>query len=266
MKPYDELDEDVTLATRLNFHGQGAVVFGAGQGIGRSVARALASAGARVLCVDVDEGRAHAVAQEVDGFACVTDILTAQGVEGALARGIEIQSELGEIRTVVDIVGISDRQQLIVEADEEWWRRLFAMNLDHNFNVTRIFGKHLTERGGGSIVHVASIAAASGTPRSAAYAAAKSGVVSLTQSAAVEFGPYGVRVNCVSPGITLTPRVRERMADSEDLYPVVEPLGRHGTPADIAGGVLFLASDLARQITGQQLTIDGGITVRNPIT
>lgn len=265
MSVYAGLDEDLDFAARLDLHGKGAVVFGGGQGIGRAVARALAWAGARVLCVDVDEGRARAVAKEVDGFACIADILTAQGVEAALARGIEIQSQLGEIRIVVDIVGVSENNRLIVEADDEWWRRLFALNLDHNFNVTRIFGKHLIDRGGGSIVHVASIAALSGTPRASAYAAAKSGVVSLTQSAAVEFGLHGVRVNCVSPGITLTPRVREQMANSEDLYPVCEPLGRHGTPGDIASGVLFLASDMARQITGQQITIDGGITVPTPV-
>jgi NAD(P)-dependent dehydrogenase (short-subunit alcohol dehydrogenase family) len=241
------------------------VVFGAGQGIGREVARALASAGARVLCVDLDEGRAEAVAKEVDGLPCVADVLTSEGVEDVLARGIALHSQLGDIRTVVDIIGIAENNQLIVDVDEEWWRRLFALNLDHNFIVTRIFGKHLIEQGGGSIVHVASIAANNANPRASGYAAAKAGVVSLTKTAAAEFGPYGVRVNCVSPGVTLTPRVLEQTANLEKPYPVRELTGRHGTPGDIASGVLFLASDLARQITGQELTIDGGVTVLNQV-
>ena len=93
----------------------------------------------------------------------------------------------------------------------------------------------------------------------------KSGVVSLTISAAMELGPFGIRVNCVSPGVTLTPRVRQQMANSQSLYPVREPLGRHGTPGDVASGVLFLASGLARQITGQELIIDGGVTISNPV-
>jgi len=245
----------------MSLAGTGAVVVGAGQGIGRQAAHALAAVGARVLCVDIDGDRAAAVAAEVSGVPCVADVLKRSDIEAMLSAALGASPPLGLLRTVVDIVGIS-RYSPLLDGDDDWWRSQHAIILDQAFRVTQVFGRALSG-GGGSIVHIASVAGFTGSPGSAAYASAKAGILSLVRTAAVELGPAGVRVNAVSPGHTMTPRVRARIRDGEP-FSTIESLQRHAEPGDIAAAVLFLATDLSRHVTGQNLVVDGGTTIINP--
>ncbi|MGH3262226.1 MAG: SDR family NAD(P)-dependent oxidoreductase, partial [Trebonia sp.] len=209
----------------------------------------------------IDGDRAEAVAAEVGGVPFAADVLKRADIEATLAFALETSPPLGPLRTVVDIVGIS-RYSPLLDGDDDWWRSQHAIILDQAFRVTQVFGWALTV-GGGSIVHISSVAGFTGSPGSAAYASAKAGILSLVRTAAVELGPHGVRVNAVSPGHTMTPRVLARMQDGEP-FTTIEPLRRHAEPGDIAAAVLFLATGLSRHVTGQNLVVDGGTTIINP--
>ncbi|WP_406479968.1 SDR family NAD(P)-dependent oxidoreductase [Streptomyces sp. NBC_01615] len=241
--------------------GRSFVLLGAGNGIGRQTAHALTSVGARVLCVDVDKERAEAVAAETDGVPYVADVTAREAVRDLFAYAVR---ELGPVGGVVDIVGMAQYGPVDAIDDQSWdWH--FDMVLRHAWLAIQYGGPAVAESGGGPLVFVASVSGLTSAPLHAAYGAAKAGLVSLVRSAAVEFGPRGVRVNAVAPGAVWTPRVagllgeegRRRNADNA-------PLGRMAEPSDIASALLFLASPLASYVTGQTLVVDGGVTVKFP--
>ncbi len=246
----------------LRLDGRAMIVVGAGQGMGRQTAHALASVGAQVICVDLKDDLAAQVAAEVGGIACVADATTAAGVDeiAKVAAGAG-----APLHGLVDIIGMARwaRIQNISDADFQW---AIDVNYTHAFRLTRKFGPILAELGGGSLVFVASISGTSSAPYHAVYGSAKAGLLSLVRTAAVEFGPTGVRVNAVSPGTTATPRMiaNRRRSDAGESRPV-EPLGRVGRTADIAAAALFLTSPLAAHITGQNLTVDGGAMCLYPV-
>ncbi|MFF4348518.1 SDR family NAD(P)-dependent oxidoreductase [Streptomyces sp. NPDC001530] len=241
--------------------GRSFVLLGAGNGIGRQTAHALTSVGARVLCVDVDKERAEAVAAETGGVPYVADATRREAVRDLFAYAVR---ELGPVRGVVDIVGMAQYAPLDAMDDQSWdWH--FDLVLRHAWLAVQYGGTAVAESGGGPLVFVASVSGLTSAPLHAAYGAAKAGLVSLVRSAAVEFGPRGVRVNAVAPGAVWTPRVaallgeegRRRNAENA-------PLGRMAEPADIASALLFLASPLSSYVTGQTLVVDGGVTVKFP--
>lgn len=240
----------------LRLDGRGCVVVGAGQGIGRQTAHALASVGGRVLCVDVDPARADEIAAEVKGVACVADATTRAGAEQIIA---EAKRAFGRLDALVDIVGMARYAKLVDATDEDWdWT--FQMVLRHAFLLLQLAGREMAASGGGSIVLVSSISGQTSAPFHGAYGAAKAGLLSLVRTAAVEMGPSNVRVNSVSPGTTLTPRIKQWRADQGTADSITEgsPLGRVNETSDIASAALFLTSDLARMVNGHTIVVDGG--------
>jgi NAD(P)-dependent dehydrogenase (short-subunit alcohol dehydrogenase family) len=245
----------------LRLDGRRFVVIGAGQGIGRQATHALASAGARVVCVDRDGDLAKDIAAEVGGVPWVGDVIQRPEVERLFD---DAAAELGGVDGVVDIVGMAQYAGLL-ELDDELWQWHQDICLRHVFLALQYGGRKLRDAGGGSMVFVASASGITAAPEHAAYGAAKAGVMSLVRSAAVELGPHGIRVNAVAPGVVWTPRVsgylgeKGRAINSDNA-----PLRRVALPADIASAILFLASDMAGYVSGQTLSVDGGVGVKFP--
>lgn len=242
--------------------GRGFVLLGAGNGIGRQTAHALAAGGARVLCVDVDGERARAVAVETGGLPYAADVTRRDPMRELFA---EAPGLLGRpVGGVVDIVGMA-RYAALPELDDAGWDWHFDLVLRHAWLAVQYGGEAVAAAGGGPLVFVASVSGLTAAPLHAAYGAAKAGLMSLVRSAAVELGPRGVRVNAVAPGVVATPRVRAllgtegRRRNAENA-----PLGRVAETADIAAALYFLASPQSSYITGQTLVVDGGVGVKFP--
>lgn len=236
------------------------IVLGAGLGIGRQTVHALAQAGARVFCVDLDAQRAHAVASEVGGVAHHADCTDRVQVERLVE---EAERRLGRIDGFVDIVGMAEFVGFL-DITDELWDRQFDLNLRHCYLIAQVAGRRMVAHGG-SMLFVASISGLSAAPLHAAYGAAKSALGSLVKSLATELSPFGVRVNAVAPGAILTPR---RLAViTPEMHEEARhgfPLGRRGEMSEIASAALFLSSPMASYITGQNLVVDGGVTIRHP--
>jgi NAD(P)-dependent dehydrogenase (short-subunit alcohol dehydrogenase family) len=244
----------------LRLDGRGFVVVGAGQGIGRQTAHALAGAGAHVVCADVEGDRAAAVAGEVRGTPWVGDVRARDAVERLVT---DAERTLGHLDGVVDIVGEARFGPFLDCSDEDWdWS--FGMVLRHAYLTAQLAGRAMIDRGG-VMVFVASVSGFTGAPRHAAYGAAKAGLMSLVRTVAVELGPRRVRANAVAPGAVWTPRVATLLGEEGKARNAANaPLRRIANPADIASAVLFLASDLSAYVTGQTLVVDGGVSAKFP--
>lgn len=244
----------------LRLAGRGFVVVGAGQGIGRQTAHALAAAGARVVCADLDRTRAAAIAAEVGGVPWVGDVRVREQVESLVAHA---EQAFGHLDGVVDIVGEARFAPFVDCTDEDWdWS--FATVLRHAYLTAQLAGRAMAGRGG-VMVFVASVSGLTSAPRHAAYGAAKAALMSLVRTVAIELGPRGVRANAVAPGAVWTPRVAALLGEEGKARSAANaPLGRIGLPADIAGAILFLASDLSAYVTGQTLVVDGGVSAKFP--
>jgi NAD(P)-dependent dehydrogenase (short-subunit alcohol dehydrogenase family) len=256
MPPETDLGSVPDYPALLRQDGRNAVVIGAGDGMGRQAAHALASVGARLFCVDINAERATAVAAEVGGTPFVANAAVRDEVGRAFAAAV---AEMGSVHTVVDVVGHSGEPSSLRDQSDEQWDATFGTNFGQCRYVLQAGGRAVAEAGGGSMTFVTSVMAFTAAPRFAAYGAAKAALVSLVRSAAVELGP-AVRVNCIAPAHTLTPRLASWMDDDERNFITARlPVGRLGLPQDQAGAMLFLASDLAGYITGQCLNVDGGL-------
>lgn len=237
------------------------LVAGAGQGIGRQTSHALSALGAKVICVDRDLPLAEAVASEVGGIPYQADITSRAAVEGLL----DFAAQHGQLQGIVDIVGASTVMDL-ENATDEYWDKEWEVNAKHMFLLTSLGGKALAKNGGGVITLIASVSGMFAAERHAVYGMAKASVIALGKSAASEFGEHGVRVNTVSPGIVWTERIASRIGvERRAEFDKLSPLGSVAFPRDIASAVLFLTSDLARDITGQNLIVDGGSTITSPL-
>ena len=246
---------------RLRLDGKSIVVIGAGQGIGRQATHALAQAGATTFCVDLDEDLATDIAKEVSGHAWSGDAIQRESATQLFA---DARDAMGRIDGVVDIVGMA-KYAALAEVDDENWNWHFDIVLRHAFLAMQLGAAAMKETGGGALAFVASVSGITSAPMHAAYGAAKAALMSLVRSAAVEFGRDNVRVNAVAPGMVWTPRVSAYVDDAgkkrnEDNT----PLRRVALPADIAGPLLFLMSDLAGYVTGQTLIVDGGVAAKFP--
>ncbi|MEU4556999.1 2,3-dihydro-2,3-dihydroxybenzoate dehydrogenase [Actinoplanes sp. NPDC023936] len=248
--------------------GSVALVTGAGQGIGRAVACALAAEGVRVAATDRTGDRVDELAGTRRGILPqVADVTSAEQMEAAAENAERL---LGPIDMLVNVAGVLHTGQIVDFSDDDW-AHIFAVNTTGVFHTSRAVARRMIPRRSGVIVTVSSNAA--GVPRAgmAAYAASKAASTMFTKSLGLELAPYGIRCNVVAPGSTDTPMQRALWTEAGPA-PVIEgdpaafrtgiPLGRIAAPEDIADAVLFLASPRARHITMHDLYVDGGATLR----
>jgi NAD(P)-dependent dehydrogenase (short-subunit alcohol dehydrogenase family) len=236
-------------------------VTGAASGIGRGIALAFAAAGVKLVALDRDpDGCARTVEEaERAGAAAVPlacDVTDPDAVAAAAAATIEA---FGRRDVLVNNAGIL-RPGDIAAVSLADWNGLMQVNLTGYLTCAQAFGRDMLARGAGALVHIASIAASQAQAFSGAYSISKAGVVMLSRQIAFEWGPRGVRSNAVSPGLVRTPMSEAfyRAPGVLERREAVVPLRRVGTPADIADVVVFLASERARYVTGQEIVVDGG--------
>jgi NAD(P)-dependent dehydrogenase (short-subunit alcohol dehydrogenase family) len=248
--------------------GRVALVTGAARGIGREVAYTLARAGADVAVLDLEQGSIDETVAEVQrlgrraaGF--VADVSVPAQVDNAVGGVVD---RLGPIDILANVAGIARNAAAELTTDEEW-RRVVEVNLSGTYWCCRIVGRGMLERGAGAIVNIASMSGhvANWPQPQAAYNASKAGVILLTRSLASEWAARGVRVNSVSPGYIATEMTQAGMHDFPEwgrAWLAMTPMGRLGTPADVANAVWYLVSDAAAFATGTDLIVDGGYTAR----
>ena len=243
----------------IDLTGKTALVTGSTRGIGLAIARGLYDAGARVAIVGRDLTRAQAVASELGekalGISC--DVARADQVEAAIGTA---EAGLGPIDVLVNNAGIT-RDNILLRLSESDWDAVLDANLKGAFHTTRAVIKGMMKRRSGRIISITSVVGLTGNKGQANYAASKAGLIGFTKSVAREYASRGILVNCIAPGFIDT-EMTSALPDAarasllEDIA-----LGRLGRPEDIAGAVLFLASNLAGYITGQVLVVDGGMVM-----
>ena len=243
----------------MRFAGKSALVTGGAQGMGRAIAERLVEEGASVVVFDIDENLAKQTAEEISGVAVGGDVSRREDVRKAVAACVE---QFGGIDVLVAQAGIGDLQPLL-EIDDAAWDRMLGVNLTGVFYSVQEAAREMAGRGGGAIVVTASTNAFYVEQNTSHYSATKGGVWTFVRNAALDLGQYGIRVNSVLPGIIDTrlsaPLVHDPVAGPEYLKRV--PLRRFGQPVEIANAVLFLASDDASYVTGEDLIVDGGATL-----
>ena len=248
--------------SRLRLDGRGFIVLGAGQGIGRQASHALASVGANLVTVDLDEDLAADIAGEVGGTPWSGDATKREDVERLFGEAADTFG--GKVDGFVDIIGMAQYMGLL-DIDDDLWEWHQNIVLRHAYLALTIGGKAMAATGGGTMVFVASVSGISSAPLHAAYGVAKAGLMSLVRSGAVELGPQNLRINAVAPGMVWTPRVSAYVGDEgRKKNEENTPLRRVALPEDIASALLFLASDLSSYVNGQTLVVDGGVGVKFP--
>lgn len=243
----------------FQLEGRRAVVVGAGSGIGREAAKALGAHGAAVACLDIDAEAAADTARAI-GPGAQARPLDVRDPEAVGAAAEQLDEGPG-VDILVFTAAMNVRKRILDYTPEEF-DRVIDLNLRASFTLIRAFGAGMTERGRGSIVGMSSIRAYTVEPGQSVYAATKAGLVQLVRTAAAEFGPAGVRVNAVAPGVVETPLTSPIKNDPGwyDAYAAKSALGRWAVPEEIAGAVVYLASDAASFVTGAVLPVDGGWT------
>jgi len=245
--------------------GRVAIVTGAASGIGRATAELFVREGAQVALADVDNVRGEAAAREIAAHGGRAIFERADVTSAAEAgRLVErARQEFGALHVLVNSAGVM-RRASVIELEESDWDRVLAVNVKSIFLLSKHAIPVMSACGGGSIINVASGWGLAGGPRAAAYCASKGAVVLLTKAMAIDHGPEKIRVNCVCPGDTDTPMLRSEALQLEE--PEIEflagaarrPLGRVGTPQEIAQAILFLAGAGSSFMTGAALVVDGG--------
>ena len=247
--------------TMFDLDGSVAVVTGGASGLGRAIALGFDARGATVVVADVDEEGAEEVLSELgdDATAVTADVTDAGSLEAARDEVLEAH---GDYDVVCNIPGINVRKP-VLEMSESEWRDVIELNLTGVFLSAKTFGEHLTERGGGRVVNMASIRGIDGGPDQAPYSASKGGVVQLTKVLAAEWAP-DVRVNALAPGYAKTPLVREAMEDEEwhEEMRRGHMLGRFAEPEEVVGAAVFLATEASSFVTGATVPVDGGWTAQ----
>ena len=243
------------------FAGKAAIVTGASSGIGRAVATGLASGGARVALVDKDEAGASEALRSLDGdgHGVVALDLTSNADVWALADRVE--SAVGEVSIVVNVAGW-DIIEPFLQNSQDYWDTLVALNFMAPVIVSRVFLDRMTQRSrGGRIVNVASDAGRVGSSGETVYAGAKGGVIAFSKSLAREMARHEITVNVVCPGPTETPLFRSQPEKMQDALIRAIPLRRLALPEEVASAVLYFASEGAAFVTGQVLSVSGGLTM-----
>ena len=248
--------------------GKTALVTGAGRGIGRAIAFALAREGCQVGIADILPAGAEAVAAEVEGLgvkslALPVDLTRRAEVERMAGEAL---AQFGQLDILVNNAGW-DRMGLFLDTDEDTWDRIIAVNLKAMLYVCKAVLPHMVARSAGKVVNVASDAGRVGSSGEAVYSATKGAVIAFSKALAREMARHRITVNVVCPGLTETPLLQSLRDQSPKMEKILEavtratPLGRVATPAEIAGAVGFFASPEADFVTGQTLSVSGGLTM-----
>lgn len=241
----------------FDLSGKTAAIIGGASGIGEAVTIGAAQMGATTICLDLKEDAAAAAAEKAGGAESgVIDITDAASVERALTG---IQAKHGRLDIVICTPSINVRKKILDYKTEEL-QRVLNVNIVGNFHVVQTAGRIMTEQRGGSIVLFSSIRSLVVEPGQAVYSATKAGILQLARGAASEFGKYGVRVNCVGPGVVETPLTAPIKAQQEwyDAYAAKNTFNRWASPEEMVGPTLFLASDAASYVNGTIIYADGG--------
>lgn len=251
----------MTLAS-LDLNGKVAVVIGGTSGLGRAIAHALAEAGADVVASSRRMDQVESVAQEIEKHGRRTlratcDVADRASIEKLLDACL---AAFGKVDILVNSAGRTKKGQTL-DFSEPDWNTIMDTNLTGTLRTCQIFGRHMIERRSGSIINIASIGSDVALYEVAAYCASKAAVRSLTQSLATEWARHGVRVNAIAPGVVPTP-LNQKLLDGtprgqEFLTRI--PMKRFGTPEEIAGAAVYLASDAAAYVTGEMLRVNGGM-------
>jgi len=242
-----------------------ALITGGATGIGRAIALRFAGAGARVAVADINEAGGQETATEAQGVFIRCDVAQAQQAQGAIVRTV---ASFGGLDILVNCAAhIGGLQDAAAMAEAEW-RQVLNVTLDGVFYCSKFAIPEMIKRGGGSIIHIASVEGMMGAAGHTAYVTGKSALFGLTRSMAIDFGKQGIRVNAISPGIIDSGRPDiERYKEDPTVVQFwrdMTVLDRLGRPEEVAAAALFLASDEASYITGQNLAVDGGWTIGHP--
>ena len=251
----------------MRLAGKSALITGAASGIGRETAQRFAEEGAAVVCVDIDDAGAARSADAINAKGGTALSVPADLTDADEVRGMadEALSARGAIDILVNNAGVSILGG-VAELTEADWQREIDTNLASVYRVSKALWPHFVAAGGGAILSTASIAGATAVTQGAAYVASKAGLIMLTRCMALDGADSGIRANCICPGWVDTPLFDGFLAQQPEPETAREraarrtPLGRIGTPRDIADGFVYLASDEASWITGTALVIDGGLT------
>ena len=246
------------------------IVTGAGQGLGRAVSLEFVDEGSTVALLERNSETLHAVAAEIreKGGACEPYELDITDYDAYRSAVTDLIAKFGKIDAIVNNAAVTLAYSTILEDTLEDWRRTVAINLEAVYMGSKLVAPHMAERGGGRIISIASVQGFAASGEVGPYNAAKGGIIALTKSMAVELGPSNILVNAVAPGFMRTPMSIIDGVDETETREFREwyvekrriPLQRTGYPEDMAGTVVFLASNYCRYMTGQVLVVDGGLT------
>jgi 3-oxoacyl-[acyl-carrier protein] reductase len=246
----------------MDLTGKTALVTGAGRGIGKAIALKLAELGVDLIINDLDIITAKETEQEVKALgrkaiALAADVSDSEAVEAMFTQALK---DLGKLDILVNNAGIT-RDTLLLRMKDEDWDKVMQVNLKSAFNCIRAAAKVMMRQRSGRIINISSVIGLMGNAGQANYAASKAGLIGLTKSAARELASRGITVNAIAPGFIQTEMTAHLPEEAKQRLNALVPLGFAGEPSDVANAVAFLASDLARYITGEVLKVDGGMVM-----
>lgn len=246
----------------FSLQGKNALITGAAAGIGQAVAELYAEKGANIVAVDLSDD-VQELKEKIEGFgvkfiSIKTDITKMEELESAVDKAV---AELGKIDILVNSAGVA-LLDAAKDLSADYWNKTMDVNLTASFMISQLVGRHMIENDGGKIVNMASQAGVVALDKHVAYCASKAAIISMTQVLAMEWAKYNINVNAISPTVILTELGKKAWAGQvgEDMKKQI-PIGRFGYPEEVAACALFLASDAADMITGENLVIDGGYTI-----